>query len=191
MHPHVVLADSSNTTARRDSYPYSPVNAEIAQIAKKRGSNRTESDDKRLRELEYQRGLYLDGAGSSDPPGGRDPVDDRKGRAQAQARAAGFAKAWLLSPVDRFDYDREALGTTVEELGKSAQFTVGVVVQRSRVLRTRPLFDPWMVAATLDCDDELIDQEQLETWLDIGGRRIGLGDWRPEKSGSYGRFTLK
>ena len=41
---------------------------------------------------------------------------------------------------------------------------------------------------TVEVDDELVDQDRLATWLDIGGRRIGLGDWRPEKSGHYGRF---
>ena len=39
-----------------------------------------------------------------------------------------------------------------------------------------------------EVDDELVDQTQLETWLDIAGRRIGLGDWRPAKSGHFGRF---
>ena len=35
------------------------------------------------------------------------------------------------------------------------------------------------------------DKLHLEKWLDIGGQRIGLGDWRPGKSGGdYGRFEL-
>ena len=165
----------------------SPANLEKAEIARKRGSNRTETDDRRLAELECQTCLYLDGAGAPTIPAAavRAMIETsaRKLKQGPQVR-----EGLVVESVDAFDYDREQLGTTVEELGKTAQFTVGVVVQRSRVLRTRALFDPWMVTATLDCDDELIDQEQLETWLDIGGRRIGLGDWRPEKSGSYGRF---
>ena len=60
-----------------------------------------------------------------------------------------------------------------------------------RILRTRAKFDRWGATFILDCDDELVDQEQLETWLDIGGRRIGLGDWRPEKSGHFGRFAVQ
>ena len=43
----------------------------------------------------------------------------------------------------------------------------------------------------LDAEDELVDQPQLESWLAIAGRRIGLGDWRPEKSGDYGRFEVE
>ena len=81
-----------------------------------------------------------------------------------------------------------SLGKTVEELGKSLQFTVPVVVQRARILRTRAKFDEWSMVVTIDADPELVDRQHLQTWLDIAGARCGLGDWRPEKSGEYGRF---
>ena len=42
-----------------------------------------------------------------------------------------------------------------------------------------------------DVDEELVDKAQLTAWLALGGRRIGLGDWRPEKSGFYGRFDVE
>ena len=168
----------------------SPANLEKAEIARKRGSNRTESDDQRLAELECQTSLYLDRTGAPTLPAAavRAMIETsaRKLKQGPQVR-----EGLVVESIEAFDYDRERMGTTVEELGKSAQFTVGVVVQRNRILRTRALFEPWSLTFTLDCDDELVDQEQLETWLDIGGRRIGLGDWRPEKSGSYGRFTAE
>ena len=44
---------------------------------------------------------------------------------------------------------------------------------------------------TVEVDNELVDKTQLESWLDISGRRIGLCDWRPEKSGSFGRFATE
>ena len=50
---------------------------------------------------------------------------------------------------------------------------------------------PWALGFELDCDDELVDKQKLEAWFDIGGRRLGLGDWRPEKSGKHGRFELE
>ena len=67
----------------------------------------------------------------------------------------------------------------------------GLVVQRSRILRTRAKFDEWGVRFIVEVDQELVDKAQLSAWLDIAGRRIGLGDWRPEKSGHYGRFQLE
>ena len=95
----------------------------------------------------------------------------------------------IVSEVQDFFYDRERYGNTLDELATSTQYRVGVVVQRQRILRTRAKFDlPWGCRFALDCDDKLIDQQQLESWLDIAGRCIGLGDWRPEKSGDFGRF---
>ena len=91
-----------------------------------------------------------------------------------------------------FVYDKEKYGSTLEELGRSAQYTVPVVVQRNRILRTRARFDtPWSCAFEADVDDGLIDESQLVEWLGIAGRQIGLGDWRPQTSGTHGRFTLK
>ena len=64
------------------------------------------------------------------------------------------------------------------------------MVQRNRIPRTRAKFDEWGVTFIVEADDELVDVPQLQRWLTIAGRRVGLGDWRPEKSGDYGRFDL-
>ena len=168
----------------------SPAKLEIASIAKKRGSNRTETDDARLVELECQNGLYLD-------DGGRPtlPASAIRGAIEAAARKTkqgpAVREGLLVESVDRFDYDEDELGTTVEEIGKRAQFTVPVVVQRARILRTRPKFDEWSVTCTVDVDDEQVDRPMLTAWLDVAGRRVGLGDWRPACSGTCGRFTPK
>ena len=168
----------------------SPANLEKTEITRKRGSNRTEDDDVRLRGARVPTQSVPRRGQRPDPPAAAiRSMIERAARKLKQGPQV--LEGLVVEAVNDFNYDRDRLGTTVEELGQTAQFTVGVVVQRARLLRTRAIFDPWSVTATLDCDDELVDQEQLETWLDIGGRRIGLGDWRPEKSGSYGRFTAE
>ena len=167
----------------------SPAKLEIASITKRRGSNRTEADDIRLVELECQNSLYVDHDGRPTLPAAalRAVIETgaRKSKQGPQVR-----EGLVVESVEAFNYDAGRYGTTVEELGKSTQFTVPVVVQRARILRTRAMFElPWSVVCTVDADDELIDQQQLTGWLDVAGRRIGLCDWRPEKSGQYGRFT--
>lgn len=167
----------------------SAANIEKAAIAKKRGTNRTEADDDRLRQLETLTSLWLDGSGAPTIPEAalRSAIETgaRKLKQGPQVR-----EGLLVEKVEEFDYDK-SLGTTVEELCKTVQFTTGVVVQRSRILRTRAKFDEWGCAFVVEADDELVDKEQLAAWLDIAGRRIGLGDWRPEKSGHYGRFETE
>lgn len=166
----------------------SPVSREIAAIAAKRGGNRTAADDERLRELEAQRALWLDESGAPSIPATaiRAAIEGgaRKRKQGPQVRGG------LIVLNTAFDYDTEKYGTDIEALGRSTQYTVPVVVQRSRILRTRAKFDtPWSCTFELDVDDEQIDQSQLLEWLDIAGWQIGLGDWRPEKSGMFGRFS--
>ena len=169
----------------------SPANKEKAEIAKKRGSNRTEADDMRLRELECHTSLYLDAGGAPTFPEAalRACIE---GGARKLKQGPQVREGLVVEKVEEFIYD-QSLGATGDVLCKNeqVQFTAPVVVQRARILRTRAKFDTWGVIFTVEADDELVDQSQLLTWLDIGGRRLGLGDWRPEKSGHYGRFEVK
>ena len=76
-------------------------------------------------------------------------------------------------------------------LASKVQFTVPVVIQRSRILRTRPMFEEWGAEVIVNTDPALVTEAQLTHWLEIGGSRLGLGDWRPEKSGTFGRYELE
>lgn len=167
----------------------SAANIEMAHIARRRGSDRTEADEVRLRELGCYTSLYLDEGGAPTFPASafRANIEAaaRKLRQGSQVR-----EGLIVEEVEVFDYDR-ALGTTGAELARNAQFTVGVRVGQSRVLRTRARFDRWAATFRVDTDPELVDREQLLVWLDIGGRRLGVGDWRPQKSGPYGRFEVE
>ena len=169
--------------------PLLPINIEIAEITSKRGSNRTVADDERLRRLEAVRSLWLDDDGKPTIPQAavRSVIETgaRKLKQGPQVREG------LVVVSTSFVYDVGVYGETLDELAETARFTVPVVVGRVRLMRTRARFDtPWNCSFTVDVDDELVDRDQLERWLDIGGRRIGLGDWRPEKSGEFGRFTV-
>ena len=167
----------------------SPANLEKSIITRKKGSNRTEADDQRLQELEVLTSIYW-------TDDNRPTVPSSAIRATIENAARKMKQGPLVREgliVDghiEFDYDKERYGTTVQELCKSTGFSVPVVVQRSRLIRTRAKFDtPWSITCKIDTDPELVDREQLDNWFDIAGRRIGLLDWRPQKSGNYGRFT--
>ena len=164
-------------------------NVEKAAITKKRGSNRTEADDKRLAELDCLTALYLDGKGAPTIPEAALRAAIETG-ARKLKQGPQVREGLIVERVEEFVYDRN-LGTTAEQLCKTVAFTVPVVVQRSRILRTRAKFDEWGLIFSVEVDDELVDKDQLSAWLDIAGRRIGLGDWRPEKSGHYGRFETE
>ena len=166
----------------------SPANIEKAHITSKKGP-RTVSEEERLRELECLTSLYLDQRGAPTVPEAA-----LRSNIEAAARKLRHGpkvrEGLIVEEVEQFHYDK-SLGTSAGELARSCQFTVGVRVQRSRILRTRAKFDDWAVTFVVEADDELVDQEELLAWLDIGGRRIGLGDWRPQTSGHYGRYKVE
>ena len=90
-----------------------------------------------------------------------------------------------------FEWD-ESLGRTCGELSRHrlVQHQAPVVVQRSRLLRTRAIFKTWACQFEVNTEDTLVDESRLREWIVLAGARIGIGDWRPAKSGSYGRFAL-
>ncbi len=164
----------------------SPAKLEIAEITRKTGSNRTAADDERLAALETIISIYWNDEGLPTIPEAalRAAIE---GAARKLRQGPQVREGLVVEAVEKFEYPAE-MGSTREQLSKSARFTVPVVVQRNRILRTRALFPDWSCVFVVDADDELVDRQQLEAWLDIAGRRIGIGDWRPQRSGHYGRF---
>jgi hypothetical protein len=66
------------------------------------------------------------------------------------------------------------------------------VVQKSGVLRARPEIKAWSCNLDLEIDNDFLPEPSLiEELLNIAGKIRGILDWRPEKMGTYGRFTAK
>ena len=169
--------------------PGNPITKEIKAITAKRGTNRTESDDARLYQLETINSLWRDKDTIQVPAQAVRACIEEAAR---KTKQGPNVREGMVVLETTFTYDVGRYGATLDELMDSTQFQSVVVVQRNKIVRTRAKFDPpWSVDMTLDCDDELVDAEKLAAWLDVAGRRIGLGDWRPSKSGIYGRFTTE
>ena len=171
--------------------PRSSLSREIAALAAKKAGDRTDVDDLRLQELECRRSLYIDDDGKPTLPEAalRAMIET----AARKGKQGPLVREGLLVERVSFGYDVGRYGETVEQLAKTAQFTVPVVVNGRRIARTRARFDcPWSVVGVADVDEGLVDEAQLTAWLALGGRRIGLGDWRPEKGGGvFGRFDVE
>lgn len=54
----------------------------------------------------------------------------------------------------------------------------------------RPRFDRWGFKAVMLMDDEQIAEDRIRELVDIAGSRIGLGDFRPQRKGIYGKFRV-
>jgi|SRR6267378_957571 len=54
----------------------------------------------------------------------------------------------------------------------------------------RPRFDAWGMIGTCLYDERYINEESVRTLFDHSGQYIGLGTWRPQNRGPYGRFIV-
>jgi len=69
-------------------------------------------------------------------------------------------------------------------------FSTWVRVGNARIKRTRAMFKNWKMKMTIGYyADVFKDPTQIVYLVNYAGR-VGIGDWRPEKNGDYGRFVI-
>jgi hypothetical protein len=57
-------------------------------------------------------------------------------------------------------------------------------------LRYRPEFWPWQAELTVTYFASVITKESVLSLIDAGGMAVGVGDWRPERDGTFGTYTI-
>lgn len=66
-----------------------------------------------------------------------------------------------------------------------------VVIKHSRVMRARPWIPEWKAEFYIVYDRSMIGHpEQLRDVLSDAGKRVGLLDFRPEHTGTFGKFQV-
>lgn len=59
-----------------------------------------------------------------------------------------------------------------------------------RIQRHRPVFDPWAVRFAVDPDTSEMSEKLFRQIVDAAGSKVGLGDFRPQTKGPFGRFVV-
>lgn len=57
-------------------------------------------------------------------------------------------------------------------------------------IRHRGEFKTWRVSLLISYNASVFSPEQIVNLLNLAGFGVGVGEWRPEKDGSYGRFHV-
>jgi hypothetical protein len=163
--------------------PLNPIAQAMKRITRK-GKNRTEADLLELAKLEWTGSLYLKG-GRVCIPGAM--IDACMINAAKKSRRGQQAKAGMYS-IDDFllQFDGPEI---IENLWQDDRFrfTANCRPQgKSTVMRTRPIFETWTLDIEIVFNDELLSENDLQEILFIGGRDVGVGNWRPR----FGRFSI-
>lgn len=59
-----------------------------------------------------------------------------------------------------------------------------------RIIRYRPVYYDWKLSFTVSLDDEILGANLLRDIIDDSGKRIGLGAFRPDCKGPFGKFKV-
>ena len=60
---------------------------------------------------------------------------------------------------------------------------------KGRIMRYRPMFKKWVLNFNILAEDELPSEAILQA-LEISGKYVGIGDWRPQKKGKFGKYQV-
>lgn len=61
---------------------------------------------------------------------------------------------------------------------------------RTSSIAYRPMFLPWRISVPVVYISTMISEAQVLNLFNIAGFTIGIGDWRPERNGTFGQFSV-
>jgi hypothetical protein len=61
---------------------------------------------------------------------------------------------------------------------------------KGRIMRHRPRLDEWRATFHLEIDDTILPVDFIQQLMTEGGRQQGVGDFRPNSGGPFGRFMV-
>lgn len=61
---------------------------------------------------------------------------------------------------------------------------------KGRMMVTRPRFDRWSVVFEIVLNDDGVPVSVINEILEHAGKYVGIGDWRPDKKGMFGKFMI-
>jgi hypothetical protein len=142
-------------------------------------------------EDEAQAGLYIDNDGNYCIPS----IAFRSALLNG-LKGKKIGKVGAISVFQAAVFNVDELSPLVDpETGRALrEYTIDTrraIVQRQGILRNRPRFEKWGCNVFLQIDLEITTPEQVEEALNTAGQIIGVGDFRIEKRGMFGKFQAE
>ena len=105
----------------------------------------------------------------------------------AMISACRFADMKMTLARGAFHIDAEMVEVIGDPRPREDMVRVGM---GTADIRYRPEFPEWRIPLTLKINASVISPEQVANLLNIAGFGVGIGEWRPERNGQYGRFHV-
>jgi hypothetical protein len=154
-------------------------------IADKHGGKKTKNREVRNTEQEINDATYYTEDGACGVPA----MAFKAAMISAAHKDLGIEKTMVRKAL--FLRCSDANGIIPIEYSKMVKRQDAVRVGRgSTDLRYRPEFRDWTAKLIFEIDTELLTVEDVVNLLNRAGFGVGVGEWRPEKGGEFGRFKV-
>lgn len=167
--------------------PLDPNKKKIAPIASKR--KKTDDDHLELARLEFAGSIYHDEKLGPYFPGRN--IKAALIRSATKTKEGPKFRSGMVVLEDKCKLEYKG-PREVDALFKDERFVDmrSVVVQRSRTMRCRPVFQEWELSFTACYDENVLEKEDIIRVAQTAGRLVGFGDYRPDNGGDFGRFEI-
>lgn len=112
----------------------------------------------------------------------------------AKNKKIGKASAISVFQASVFNVDEKAVLIDPKTENPLKTYTIDTrraIVQRQGIMRSRPRFETWACFLFLQIDEEIMTPQVVEENLNISGQIIGVGDFRIEKRGPFGKYKAE
>jgi len=155
----------------------------LKALTKKR--NKTDDDHMAVSRAEFMGGMYYDADLGPHVP---ERCLERLLRDAASKSKQGKAvlSALIVTEPAKLEYKGPRDPVALWDAG-TFLLRASVGVGQQRVIRSRPMFRDWWLTFTVNFDENVLDARDVDSFVEIGGRQVGLLDWRPK----HGRFNVE
>jgi len=151
----------------------------IRQIKDKQAKKATKGKEAREPEADYQAAFYRTDDGV--------PAMPSVAFKSAAVSACRDLDMKMTEARGRFHVEGELIEIIGEPRMREDMVRVGM---GTADIRYRPEFVKWSAILPITYNSTQISPEQIINLLNVAGFGVGIGEWRPEKNGQYGRFHV-
>jgi hypothetical protein len=151
----------------------------IQQIKDKQGRKATTGKEARDPQADYEAAFYRTDDGK--------PAMRSIAFKDAMVSACRDADYKMTEARGRFHVEGELVEIIGEPRFREDMVRVGM---GTADIRYRPEFVEWSTTLPITYNSTRVSPEQIINLLNVAGFGVGVGEWRPEKNGQYGRFHV-
>lgn len=90
---------------------------------------------------------------------------------------AGISIQDIVCPLNAKEFEVDSRSVVIPATG-------------GRIMCHRPRLDEWKISFLLEVDETMFSPEFVRLLIEDAGRKVGLGDYRPDRKGPFGKFAI-